>query len=375
MACDPNALISALTVANAGTGGTLSLASKCTYTLTAVSAPPSSSLGDGLPVIIQPITIIGNDATIVRGANAGAFRIFDVANGGSLTAQNLTVAGGQDSATSPNGAGIRIQTGGNAFLTHVTVRGNQAVAGNGGGIDNAGVAIVNDSAFTANSASADGGGVRNTGFLGVTNSTFTGNSAVRGGGVFNGGGLELTDSTLSHNQASGQGGGLFVDAPAITATVSHSDISGNNANNGGGIFSQGVLLLNNNTTVTGNFASGSGAGIFNTGPLTVNDSKITGNTSRGSGGGLTNVGGNVVLRRTEISGNTTTLAGSQGAGITTNPGTLALFASQVSNNTSPAAPGGINSALTALTIDNLSAVAGNRPANCQGNTPIANCFG
>jgi hypothetical protein len=374
--CDPNALISALESANAGSGATLSLAPNCTYTLTAFSTAPTGTAGDGLPVIVQPITIIGNGATIVRAANASAFRIFDVANGGSLTAQNLTVAGGQDSAASPNGAGIRIQVGGNAFLTHVTVRGNQAVVGNGGGMDNAGVAIVNDSAFTGNTAAADGGGVHNTGFLGVNGSTFGANAATRGGAVFSGGGLELTDSTLTHNHASGQGGGLFIDTPAITATVSHTSISDNDAtSNGGGVFTQGVLLLTNNSVVNGNSSGGSGGGIFNTAALTVNDSKITNNISRGNGAGLTNVAGNVVLRRTEISGNTTTLPTSQGAGITTNGGSLALFATRVSNNTSPTPPGGILSTLTAVTIDNLSTVVGNRSTNCQSNTPIANCFG
>ncbi len=376
MNCDPNALISALELANAGSGATLSLAPNCTYTLTAFSTAPTGAAGDGLPVIVQPITIIGNGATIVRAASASAFRIFDVANGGSLTAQNLTIAGGQDSATSPNGAGIRIQVGGNAFLTHITIRGNQATVGNGGGIDNAGVAIINDSAFTANTAAADGGGVHNTGFLGVTNSTFGANAATRGGGVFSGGGLELTDSTLTHNQASGQGGGLFIDAPAITATVSHTSISDNNAtSNGGGVFSQGVLLLTNNSVVNGNSSGGSGGGIFNAATLTVNDSKITNNISRGNGAGVTNVAGNVVLRHAEISGNTTTLTASAGAGITTSSGSLALFATRVSNNNSATPPGGILSTLTAVTVDNLSVVVGNRSTNCLGSTPIANCFG
>ncbi len=49
--CDPDALILALSLANANNGGSLSLAPRCTYTLTA------SSGGNGLPTITERITI------------------------------------------------------------------------------------------------------------------------------------------------------------------------------------------------------------------------------------------------------------------------------------------------------------------------------
>jgi hypothetical protein len=382
VACDPDALIAALTLANADSGGTLSLAHKCTYTLTAFSAaPPAATAGDGLPAIVQPITIIGNDATIVRAANANPFRIFDVVNGGSLTLQNVTVAGGQDSITSPNGAGIRIQAGGNVNLAHTTVRNNQAAVGAGGGIDNAGVLLLTDSAVTDNTAATDGGGVRNTGFFGINNSTLNGNAAARGGAVFSGGGLEIINSTLSHNEASQQGGGLFVNTPGPSTTVNHSNISDNDAtSNGGGIFTQGILALRGGSTVSDNFSGAAGGGIFNSLALTVEDSKITGNTSRGNGGGLLNSTADAVLRRAEVSGNNATGPASQGGGIATSSiaggGSLFLFSTQVINNSSTIGPGGVFDTGTPDTVDQLSTIVGNRPTNCtNSSTVVLNCFG
>ena len=67
--CDPNALIVGIQRANADGGGTLSLAKKCVYTLTVNDGQ------NGLPPIAAPVTIVGNDSTIIRAANAASFRI------------------------------------------------------------------------------------------------------------------------------------------------------------------------------------------------------------------------------------------------------------------------------------------------------------
>ena len=75
-------LVAAINAANAAGGGTISLAPRCTYTLTA--ADNNSFGGNGLPVITTPITIAGAHATIAR-HSAQHFRIFEVDGpGGSL---------------------------------------------------------------------------------------------------------------------------------------------------------------------------------------------------------------------------------------------------------------------------------------------------
>src|SRR5205807_128856 len=75
--------------------------------------------------------------------------------------------------------------------------------------------------------------------LTVTNSTVTGNSANNGGGIFyNGGGtLTVINSIISGNSAS-TGGGMGSGLQGTTiATVRDSTVSGNSASsNGGGIF-------------------------------------------------------------------------------------------------------------------------------------------
>jgi hypothetical protein len=76
--CTTTALISAITLANT-TNGTVTLASGCTYTLTAINNTTDAG-GVGLPVITGKVTIQGSGATIARSSAGGTpvFRIFDV---------------------------------------------------------------------------------------------------------------------------------------------------------------------------------------------------------------------------------------------------------------------------------------------------------
>jgi hypothetical protein len=85
-------LIAAINSANAAGGGTITLAPKCTYTLT--TANNDSFGGNGLPVIATRITIAGAHSTIAR-SSTEQFRILEVDGpGGNLTASALTITGG-----------------------------------------------------------------------------------------------------------------------------------------------------------------------------------------------------------------------------------------------------------------------------------------
>lgn len=140
--CDADELIAALVLANAGNGATLKLAERCTYTLTAfapVATPPTAYGPNGLPVIIKPITIKGEGATIVRAANAEAFRILEVGVGGDLRLRDITIKGG--SASIAGGGGIRVDAGGEATLEHLNVVDNRS-SGSGGGIANFGITKI-----------------------------------------------------------------------------------------------------------------------------------------------------------------------------------------------------------------------------------------
>ncbi|MBE1607016.1 hypothetical protein [Actinopolymorpha pittospori] len=63
--CDPDELIAALVRANADKGAKLELEAKCTYTLTAFQDD------NGLPVIVQPVSIEGNGATSLHRQRRG----------------------------------------------------------------------------------------------------------------------------------------------------------------------------------------------------------------------------------------------------------------------------------------------------------------
>jgi len=143
-----------------------------TATFTLLSALPVVSDADGL-------TINGAGAKITI-SSGGAFRVLEVANGATLTLQNLTIA---------NGTGV------------------------GAGVHNSGTLTVLASTFKDNNGldpGAGGGIYNNSGAVAVANSTFTGNTAAQGGAIYNNTGtLTITNSTVYINTASGLGAAIL----------------------------------------------------------------------------------------------------------------------------------------------------------------------
>ena len=133
---------------------------------------------------------------------------------------------------------------------------------------------------------------------------------VAGGGIFNSGDLEIVDSIISLNQT---GIGLSVEE----AQLGH----------GGGIFSDGILILNrchisDNSTADSQDntdVSASGGGLYNSGEATIKLSTFSGNaTGRGSeqagfGGGIYNKG-SIEMLNSMIENNRTGEAISAGFG-------------------------------------------------------------
>jgi hypothetical protein len=98
------ALITAIQNATTTTGATtITLAANTPFDFT--SADNSTDGGNALPVITGNITIVGNGDTIER-TGTTPFRLFDVASGGSLTLEGLTLSGGL-----AQGTGIAAQGG------------------------------------------------------------------------------------------------------------------------------------------------------------------------------------------------------------------------------------------------------------------------
>jgi hypothetical protein len=250
VACDENALVAAVTLANSTSAAdTLVLAGGCTYTLTS----PHGGPGNGLPVITTPIEMIG-PATITRSSSAPSFRIAEVSPTGSLT---LTT-GVKLTNGSVDGDGGGILNHGAVTLTNSSLSGNTAT-GNGGGLANADTpsgtapaATFTDSPVSNNTARFYGGGIYN-GLRGTLTTTGTSGSP-----------LIIKDNTVTGNTLlgllgrGGRGGGIAaVDSTATTLT--QTAVTMNHAMGGllapgtaGGVYRQGGTMTTTNSPITAN---------------------------------------------------------------------------------------------------------------------------
>src|SRR5579871_2583721 len=206
-------------------------------------------------------------------------------------------------------------------------------------------------------SSSNGGGIYNTGTLTVENSTFDGNTGATvynpgfavvapyysqvGSGIYNdnGGMATVSGSTFSNNT----GSGIYNYSVGSTTTVivSDSTFSGNQAGEGGGIFSLGATLTVSNSTFSGNSASGvpknSGGGINCSigGTLTVSNSTFSDNQA-GYGGGISvSFGVTATVNKSTFSGNRAFVAA---GGIFNFQATLTVTNSIIAGNTSPLGP-------------------------------------
>jgi chitodextrinase len=255
VACGTSSLIAGIVIANATPGGgNLTLTKGCVYTL--ASAYNATDGGTGLPVISGQVTIQGAGATITRSTASGtpAFRIFDVASGGNLALNSLTLS---------NGLANNGQQG-------------------GGAIDSHGTLAVTAGTFTNNSSPAttgtSGGAIDSSGTLSVTTSTFSGNSAQEGGGVFNQSSATITNSTFTSNNATIYGGGALLNA-AGTETLAGDTFVANTGPGGGAIDNDATLNIANSTFTNNTGGTNGGGAVENFGTTTVKQSTFSGNTS------------------------------------------------------------------------------------------------
>jgi predicted outer membrane repeat protein len=383
-------------VSSASEGETLSLAAGCTYVLTA-----------GLPLISVDLTIDGNGATLERSTAAGTPPFAILATSGTDTVDDLNFTNG-DGAIVGGGGELTVQGG--TFLdnsdsaifyrgfgsgpdvTGATFTGNTGTAG--GAIYDYGNAgggpVVTDSTFTGNTATSGGGAIDDFSAVGgtdVTGSTFTGNSAPFAGAIAGEFGdysgdtiddnsasdaagisdvyLTVTGSDIYDNHATGYGGGLSLGYPALdytTGTVTDTDIHGNTAQVGAGIYANEITLSLKGDTISGNTASSDGGGLYVQAAedllfpssVTVTGGTFSGNSAAGQGGGIYNEG-IVSLAGGQVTGNS---AGTGGGGIYDG-------SAQYATGT-----GGTGLPATTLTS---TPVTGNTPDNCEPAGTITGC--
>ena len=246
------------------------------------------------------VTAPGNAVMIVDSMiadnSAGTMGLVGFGRGGGIHAQgNVTVKSSTVSGNS-SGFGGGIEAFGLVTFSDGTVAENSSRY-SGGGIYAAAVSVAN-STVSDNSAGTVGGGISADNVT-VTGSMFSKNDADFGGAIGSNspnGDVEVSSSTLTQNTAATAGGGIFAQGLAV---VNFSTISGNSAHGGGGIF--GGTLAVYSSTVAENAAvvtidkgqeiGGFGGGIYAHGPSKIRSSTITKNTaSRGNGGGIDAVG-------------------------------------------------------------------------------------
>ncbi len=363
--CDATALVNAVDAANMTIGpSTLSLSRGCIYVLRA------AALGvDGLPAILDTLTIHGNGATILRNST-DAFRILEVRPNITVALDHLTIEDGllptetTLGTTGQDGGGI--ENLGHLTLTSVTVAGN--IAGTG---------ASSPGASGANGGS--GGGIFNGGTLNVVRSVVTSNTAGTGGTGF------------ASVAASGDGGGID-NALGATATIVRSTITGNAAGVGGSSLASGG-------------SGGNGGGISSVGTLTLTRTKVTSNRAGNGGVGTTQSGGNggfgggLAVITGSASVRSTTFAfnsagnggnggvqgglGAFGGGIVMGPPVRIVRSKIISNHAGVSGTGGTQSTASGGGIYNAGApvrpvrtrIQHNTPNNCAPPGSVRHCKG
>jgi hypothetical protein len=201
-----------------------------------------------------------------------------------------------------------------------------------------------------------GPGIYNGGAtLTVKGSTVTNNTGFinSGGGIYSDGTLLVKNSTITANGPADNGAGIENDG---NATVVNSTISGNvgNSGDGSGITSFGSNLTVTGSTLSGNTGSKSGAAIYaGSGTVSITNSILTNNSATSYGGGIfVDSGTAVSLTGTTVSYNT---AGIDGGGIYVGPASFGFPVGTVS--------------LTNSTVTN------NLPDNCAPSGAVAGCAG
>jgi len=189
--------------------------------------------------------------------------------------------------------------------SNITANNTQFVnneAGSGGAIySSVGTVVANQSTFNTNKATSDigkGGAIWTDDEISIIKSEFTENTAVVDGGAiytgfssrsfdptFAGYNINITESTFDSNTAGSQGGAIYT---TYITNITDSNFTANKAANGGAIFITpdefadfaGVEYSDvtiNNVTFDANEALYNGGAIYSNGTLNVNDSTFTNN--------------------------------------------------------------------------------------------------
>ncbi|MDQ2829782.1 MAG: hypothetical protein M3Y74_12125 [Chloroflexota bacterium] len=276
---------------------------------------------------------------------AGDFDTVAVAAGTYTEAVTITKPLAVDGA----GAGQTIIDGGQSAATGAITAPLVTITGTAGQVTLSGLTLQHGSRGLVNAGRP---GVETTHLI---DSAITGNFANNGGGIDNtGGSVTVLRSTIANNLAATFGGGIANTGGSVgdTIEVISSTISGNSAIDGG--FGGGIA----------NTGSAAGA-------VRVVDSTLSGNTA-GAGGAIYNVNaagggaktGTVTIVDSTVYSNTASGSGIAGGGAIYNAGSLAVIASTIYSNTAGSGGGVYMFSGTAALTDTI--LAGNTARGGSG---------
>jgi hypothetical protein len=266
-------LIADINYANTNGGTfTINLQPNTTFDLLTVNGSDAFG-GEMLPIIgvtnAVNLTILGNGDTIQRDVTTSEERLLEVAEGSSLTLDQMTLQNGYAYAFGSS---------------------SYSDAFNGGAIFNFGTLVISNCTLSGNTVYP---------YLDDYDGTTTGG---KGGAICNWGGtVIISDSFLSNNAATGAGftGGGAIYNNSGTVTISHSTISGNSADYydddgeaygfGGGIYNSGTVTVENSSSITGNDAAYLGPDVDNLGTLYLDGTSTIGVLDGNSAIGLSPV--------------------------------------------------------------------------------------
>jgi hypothetical protein len=197
---------------------------------------------------------------------------------------------------------------------------NNTATANGGGLHNTGTFTMGNVTISGNKAlNGNGGGIYKDSSTTFTMSTGTisGNEALHGGGVYNNtGAFTLSGGTIGGTNRAERGGGVYIRAGSFTMSGSSTVINGNEATRfGGGVYVEGGafnmtggIIENNNAVIEAHSSgTGSGGGVYVFDEFTMTGGIIKNNNAEYNGGGVFFEGSSTTLGGTAIiKGNTRT---------------------------------------------------------------------
>ncbi len=177
-------------------------------------------------LVLEHTQIRENSADMGGGIRIAGPGTLDMSGSGAMINGNIA---------HETGGGLAVGNGSEATLTDVDIWRNETTY-DGGGIFNAGILHLNQSAVYENTSGYVAGGLINYygGEVWATETRFEDNSADQGGAIQTSGLVTLYQSSITNNHAtSGAGGGVFVDAAVPGLHLHNTTVSNNTASTAG----------------------------------------------------------------------------------------------------------------------------------------------